>query len=57
MDGWEANISSAKKLDGLPANAKAYLNRIQQLLKVPICIVSVGPKREQTIVLKEDDLF
>ena len=47
--GWQESTSSVKHWNDLPKRAKAYLKRIEQLLKVPIAIVSVGSERLQTI--------
>ena len=52
LPGWPENISDIKKLEDLPANVKSYLNRIEALTQTPIYIISVGPDRDQTIVLK-----
>ena len=41
-----------KTYDGLPENAQNYLKRLEQLAGVPIDIISTGPDREQTIVLR-----
>lgn len=49
--GWKEDISKAKTMDELPANAKAYLKKLEELVGIPIKIVSVGPDREQTIIL------
>ncbi|MEK6828238.1 MAG: adenylosuccinate synthase [Nanoarchaeota archaeon] len=57
FDGWWDDISKIRNYDKLPNNAKKYLRRIEELLKVPISIVSVGPKREQTIVARNDMLI
>ena len=57
LDGWWDDLSKVKTYDQLPNNAKKYLRRIEDLLKVPISIVSVGPKREQTIVARNEFLF
>ena len=57
LDGWWDDISKVRDYDKLPNNAKKYLRRIEELLKVPISIVSVGPKREQTIVARNEFLF
>lgn len=57
LDGWCKDISKAKDFKELPENAQEYIRRIEELVKVPICIVSVGPGREQTIVLKKQFLF
>lgn len=47
--GWKTDISKAKSYDELPENAKKYLKRLEELMGVKISIISVGPKREQTI--------
>ncbi len=51
LDGWEEDISLIRNYEDLPVNVKAYLKRIEALSEVPISIVSVGPQRDQTIVL------
>jgi len=57
LDGWWDDLTKIRSYDRLPNNAKRYLRRIEELLKVPISIVSVGPKREQTIVARNEFLF
>ncbi len=49
--GWQEDISSVRDYDALPENVKQYLKRIEALTSTPIQIVSVGPGREQTIIL------
>jgi len=49
LPGWKSDISACRSWDELPANAKAYFLRIEQLLGIPVAIISVGPGREQTI--------
>jgi len=56
LDGWWDDITKVRSYDKLPNNAKKYLRRIEELLKVPISIISVGPKREQTIVARNEFL-
>jgi adenylosuccinate synthase len=51
MPGWSEDISSAKCLADLPSNALAYLDRLSEIIETPIGIVSVGPDRQQTMVL------
>ena len=51
--GWKQKISDIRSYDELPALCKEYLEGISKLIGVPIGIVSVGPSREQTIVIKE----
>jgi adenylosuccinate synthase len=50
--GWKEDISNIKTFEELPENARKYLKRIEELTQTPIDIVSVGPGREETIVLK-----
>jgi adenylosuccinate synthase len=51
MPGWEQDTSGVRRFQDLPAAAQAYVRRIEELLEVPIYLVSVGPEREQAIVL------
>lgn len=48
MDGWTENISNITSFEDLPLNARKYIKRIEELVGVPVAIISVGPKREQT---------
>lgn len=50
--GWKCDITNAKTWDDLPKNAQKYLKRLEELFEIPISIISVGPEREQTIMLK-----
>lgn len=52
MPGWKESTVGAKSLDVLPANARAYIDRIEKLVGVPIDMISTGPDREETIVLR-----
>ncbi|MDI6779981.1 MAG: adenylosuccinate synthase [Bacteroidota bacterium] len=51
LDGWKLPISDIIKFDDLPENAKYYILRIEDLLKTRVKIISVGAKRDQTIIL------
>ncbi len=55
MKSWKEDITKVTCFDELPANAKAYLLKIEELTGKKIAIFSVGPDRTQTIVMK--DLF
>ena len=48
--GWRSSTVGATRLDELPANARTYLARIEELAGVPVTIISTGPDREQTIL-------
>jgi adenylosuccinate synthase len=52
IPGWQEDISGVRSYDELPENTKNYLKRIEELAGVPIDILSVGPGREETIVLR-----
>ena len=52
MLGWSETTVGAKTMDALPATARAYIKRIEELVGVPIDMVSTGPDREETIVLR-----
>lgn len=51
MPGWDEDITQAKSLDDLPANARLYLDELSRLSQCPICLISVGPDRDHTFVL------
>jgi adenylosuccinate synthase len=52
MPGWTEPTVGAKTMDALPAAARAYIRRIEELVGVPVDMVSTGPDREETIVLR-----
>jgi adenylosuccinate synthase len=49
LPGWKVDLGNARRLTDLPAAARRYVDRISQLLALPVSIISVGPDREQTI--------
>ncbi len=50
--GWQMDTSKARSWADLPENARLYIERISQLLQTPIAMISVGPHREQTIMVR-----
>jgi len=52
MPGWTDTTAGITEFDKLPANAKAYIARIESLTKVKVAILSTGPDRDETIVLE-----
>ncbi len=52
LPGWHSDTSGCRQFKDLPAQAQDYVHYIQEKLNTPICIVSVGPEREQAIRLK-----
>lgn len=53
FEGWDESIADARSYDELPENAKKYLKRIEEFTETKISIVSVGPKRDQTMMVDE----
>jgi len=49
LPGWDEDISAARSLEELPANARAYLDYISDFLGIPVVMVGVGPGRDQII--------
>ncbi len=52
MPGWKESTVGIKRFDGLPAAAQAYIKRMEALCGVPVDMISTGPEREETIVLR-----
>lgn len=52
MAGWSQSTVGAQALKDLPENARAYIRRLEELIKAPIDIISTGPDRIETIVLR-----
>jgi adenylosuccinate synthase len=53
LPGWGVDITGVRRLQDLPVNARNYVRRVEDLLNCPASIVSVGERREQTIMVKE----
>jgi adenylosuccinate synthase len=51
--GWAEPCAGARTLAELPAEARAYLRRLEDLLGVPVVLAAVGPERDQTIVVED----
>jgi adenylosuccinate synthase len=52
MPGWHETTAGVKKYEDRPANARAYLKRIEEVCEAPLDIISTGPDREETIVMR-----
>lgn len=52
--GWKTSISDIRKYEDLPKEARIYLERIAEVTGIKLGIVSVGPNRDQTIVIREN---
>lgn len=54
LDGWDADLTGARTWEDLPGATQAYVRRIEEEAECPTAILSVGPGREQTIVLRPE---
>ena len=52
LPGWKVDITGARSFEELPATAQAYVRRLEELAGCQIVMVSVGPRRDQTIILR-----
>lgn len=52
LPGWSESTAGARTLEDLPVNARAYVRRIEELVGVPVAILSTGPDRQDTMMLK-----
>jgi adenylosuccinate synthase len=52
MPGWSESTVGVKRHDALPANARAYLSRLEEICGVPVDMISTGPDRKETIVVR-----
>ena len=52
LPGWNESTFGVTEWDALPVNARAYLERVQGYIGAPIAMVSTGPDREHTILLR-----
>ena len=53
MPGWQESTLGIKTIEGLPAAARAYIARIEELVGAPIDIISTGPDRNETVILRQ----
>jgi adenylosuccinate synthase len=53
LPGWGSDITGARRFDDLPAEARSYVRRMEELLGCPASLISVGERREQTVVVRE----
>jgi len=52
LPGWKESTVGVKRFEALPKEAQAYLKRMESLCDVPVDMISTGPDREETIVLR-----
>jgi adenylosuccinate synthase len=53
LPGWQTDISDVRRFEDLPREARNYVQRLEELLDCPASIISVGERREQTIMVQE----
>ena len=53
LPGWKEDITHVKSFEELPVNCQNYIRKIEELVHCPVRMFSVGPDREQTVVLKD----
>lgn len=53
LDGWQTDISELRRFEDLPVKARSYVGRLEELIGCPASVISVGPRREQTIIVRD----
>ena len=53
LPGWSEDISGCRSFDELPANCRAYVRRLEELIGCRISGIGVGPGREQSVVIND----
>ena len=53
LPGWKSSTIGTTEFDNLPQNAKAYIQKVEEILAVPIDIISTGPERSENIIRRE----
>lgn len=57
IEGWSEEICDCKSIGELPQAARAYVEFVEEFVGVPVAVLSIGPERDQTLVLREDLLW
>jgi adenylosuccinate synthase len=53
MDGWSESTHGARSWRDLPANAVKYVRRVEELIEAPVALLSTGPERDDTIMMRD----
>ncbi|HEY5625787.1 MAG TPA: adenylosuccinate synthase [Dehalococcoidia bacterium] len=53
LPGWQSETAGVRRFEDLPSAAQSYVEFIQEKLGVPLCLISVGPEREQAISMRQ----
>jgi adenylosuccinate synthase len=57
ISGWMSSTAGAKNESDLPAKARRYLERLEELIGVPFCLISTGAQRDETILCEDSPLL
>jgi len=52
LPGWQTSLGGTRRFEDLPPRARAYIKKIEEITSCPVALVSVGPQREETILLR-----
>jgi adenylosuccinate synthase len=52
LPGWQQSTSEVRNFEALPQPAKDYIKKIEQITSCPVALISVGQRREQTIIVR-----
>ncbi|GAG05958.1 unnamed protein product, partial [marine sediment metagenome] len=52
LAGWQSPIGHVRRFEDLPHQAQSYVKRLEELVACPVDLISVGPKREETIIVR-----
>jgi adenylosuccinate synthase len=52
MEGWKQSVADASSFEDLPEKAKRYIKRLEELIGVPVAIISTGARRDRTLILQ-----
>ncbi len=52
IEGWKEDLSGCRDFNDLPSNAKRFIRRVEEYTGIDVCLISVGPQRHQTIMMK-----
>jgi adenylosuccinate synthase len=53
LPGWKTSTTEARSIKDLPANARKYIRRLEELIDCPFHVISIGPRRDQSIVVEK----
>ena len=53
LPGWSEDVRGLSSIEQFPDNARRYIERIEALAEIPAALLSVGPGREETIIVRE----